>query len=130
MKNILVIIMQLFFLWLINEVGYFVVEMFKLPIPGNVLGMALLFILLSTGLVSLKWVEKASSVLIKHLAFFFIPIAVGLMNYGGLFLHNWLSLTVVIVGGAAIGLYITGFVSQVLAKKKEGEANDMAHHSS
>ncbi|MCD8501209.1 MAG: CidA/LrgA family protein [Bacillaceae bacterium] len=130
MKNILVIIIQLFFLWIINEIGYWIVEALKLPIPGNVLGMVLLFTLLATGVISLKWVEQASSALIKHLAFFFIPIAVGLMNFGPLFANNWLSLTVVIIGSTAVGLYVTGGVSQYLANKKEGEEINVDHHTS
>ncbi|MCT8136803.1 CidA/LrgA family protein [Anaerobacillus sp. CMMVII] len=120
MKKILVIVIQLFFLWLLNELGYFIVEALNLPLPGNVLGMVILFGLLMTGVVSLKWVEAASSLLIKHLAFFFIPIAVGLMNFGPLFLQNGVSLLIVIVGSAAIGIYATGAISQSLAEKKEG----------
>lgn len=129
MKKMLIIVIQLFFLWLLNELGYFVVEALNLPLPGNVLGMVILFVLLMTGVVSLKWVEEASSFLIKHLAFFFIPIAVGLMNFGPLFLQNGISLLLVIAGSAAIGIYITGAVSQTLAEKKVGANNDRSRNS-
>lgn len=129
MKKTVIILIQLVFLWFLNELGYFLVETFNLPLPGNVLGMVILFVLLMTGVVSLKWVEEASSFLIKHLAFFFIPIAVGLMNFGPLFLQNGISLLIVIVGSAAIGIYVTGAVSQTLADKKVGAANDRSRHS-
>jgi holin-like protein len=129
MKKTVIIVMQLFFLWLLNKLGYFLVEALNLPLPGNVLGMVILFGLLITGVVSLKWVEEASSFLIKHLAFFFIPIAVGLMNFGPLFLQNGISLLIVIVGSAAIGIYVTGAVSQTLAQKKEGNTHDRSRHS-
>ncbi|OIJ21324.1 murein hydrolase regulator LrgA [Anaerobacillus alkalidiazotrophicus] len=120
MKKALIVVVQLFFLWLLNELGYFLVNTFNLPIPGNVLGMVLLFILLLTGVVSLKWVEEASSLLIKHLAFFFIPIAVGLMSFGSLFIQHGITLASIVIGSAAIGIYVTGMISQTLAKKKEG----------
>ncbi|OIJ14139.1 murein hydrolase regulator LrgA [Anaerobacillus arseniciselenatis] len=129
MKKIGIIILQIGLLWFLNELGFFLVEAFHLPIPGNVLGMVILFVLLMTGVVSLKWVEEASSFLIKHLAFFFIPIAVGLMNFGALFIQNGIFLVVVIIGSAALGIYITGKVSQVLAEKKEGATNDRTRHS-
>jgi holin-like protein len=129
MKKTLIIVIQLFFLWLINEVGYFLVGAFNLPLPGNVLGLVILFVLLLTGVIPLKWVEEASTFLIKHLAFFFIPIAVGLMNFGPLFLQNGISLLIVIIGSAAIGIYVTGAISQRLAEKKVGAANDRSRHS-
>ncbi len=124
MKKFVIIILQLCLLWFLNELGYFLVEALNLPLPGNVLGMVILFGLLMTGVVSLKWVEEASSFLIKHLAFFFIPIAVGLMNFGPLFFQNGIFLVIVIIGSAAVGIYVTGLVSQVLAEKKEGASDD------
>ncbi|UTW70780.1 CidA/LrgA family protein [Anaerobacillus sp. HL2] len=77
-----------------------------------------------------KWVEEASSFLIKHLAFFFIPIAVGLMSFGSLFIQNGLSLVLVIIGSACIGIYVTGAVSQKLAKKKKVKKVEYIRHSS
>lgn len=129
MKKALVIVIQLFFLWLINEIGYLIVDILEVPIPGNVLGLVILFGLLMSGVVSLKWVEEASSLLIRHLAFFFIPIAVGLMNFGPLFIQNGISLFIIIAGSAAIGIYVTSRVAESLAKKKAGEADDRSRHS-
>lgn len=129
MKKLLVIFAQLIFLWFLNEVGYFIVETANLPVPGNVVGMIILFILLITKVISLRWVEEAATFLIKHLAFFFIPIAVGLMSFGSLFLDKGLYLLIVIMGSAVIGIYVTGAVSQTLADKKEGVSNDRSRHS-
>ncbi|MBM4764375.1 murein hydrolase regulator LrgA [Bacillus sp. B15-48] len=126
----IIVIIQLLFLWFLNELGYFLVKTFHLPIPGNVIGMVLLFVLLITGIVKLSWIEEASSFLIKHLAFFFIPIAVGLMNFGPLFLESGLSLLIVVIGSIIVGMYVTGVVSQGLANKKEGAKNDLTRHIS
>jgi holin-like protein len=41
--------------------------------------MLLLLGLLMSGIVKLEWFESVASLLLTHLAFFFIPIAVGLM---------------------------------------------------
>lgn len=123
MKKMTIVVIQLLFLWLLNELGYFLVNTFHLPVPGNVIGMVLLFVLLITGVVKLSWVENASSFLIKHLAFFFIPIAVGLMTFGSLFLKSGLSFLIVVIGSIVVGMYVTGFVSQGLVKKK-GSAED------
>jgi holin-like protein len=128
MKKMIMVVMQLLFLWLLNELGYFLVKTFHLPMPGNVIGMILLFVLLITGVVKLSWIEEASSLLIKHLAFFFIPIAVGLMNFGSLFLKSGLSFLIVVIGSIVVGIYVTGFVSQGLVNKKGGAKDGRTRH--
>jgi holin-like protein len=121
MKRLLLFIFQITGLWLLNELGYYLTEWLHLPIPGNVTGMLLLFFLLVSGIVRLEWIEKASSFLIRHLAFFFIPVAVGLMEFGGLFLENGVAILAAIVGSAAIGILVTGYTSQILEKREKGE---------
>ena len=129
MKKAIIVVLQLLFLWLLNELGYFLVKTFHLPMPGNVIGMVMLFVLLITGVVKLSWIEDASSLLIKHLAFFFIPIAVGLMNFGSLFLKSGLSFLIVVIGSIVVGMFVTGFVSQRLVKKKGGVEDGRTRHA-
>ena len=71
--------LQLLGLWLLNFAGVWIVETLGVSIPGNLVGMIGLYLLLSCGLVKLSWFDATRSFLIKHLAFFFIPITVGLM---------------------------------------------------
>lgn len=79
-----------------------------LPIPRNVIGMILLFFLLTTNVVKIEKVENLANFFLNHLAFFFIPAAVGLMNSfaslkGSIF--NVTVLTIVLSGiiGAVVG---------------------------
>lgn len=118
-KYIALFVAQLFLLWLLNQLGIFIVSFFHLPIPGNVVGMILLFILLMTGVIKLKWINEAASFLLKHLVFFFIPIAVGIMTFGALFLQAGLSLFLILIISASIGIIVTGTVSQMLTLKKK-----------
>jgi len=118
-KYIFIFILQLFVLWLINELGLLIVQWLHLPIPGNVFGMILLFILLVTGVFKLEWVNEASSFLIKHLVFFFIPITVGMMTLGTILLQNGLSLIVILIVSAVIGMVVTSGMAQLLGKKRE-----------
>jgi holin-like protein len=112
--------LQLFLLIALNYAGSFIVEFIHLPIPGNVMGMVLLFILLTTGIIRIEWVEAASNVLIKHLGFFFIPISVGLMTLDSVFLNNGFALMIILIASAFIGIAFSGFVAQTLLKRKEG----------
>lgn len=63
----------------------FVVDSLHLPVPAGVLGIITLFCLLLSGVIKEDYVSLAASMLLQHLVFFFIPIAVGLMNFGRVF---------------------------------------------
>lgn len=119
LKFIFVFILQLSVLWVLNELGSIIVQWMHLPIPGNVVGMLLLFILLLTGVIKLEWIDQASSFLLKHLVFFFIPITVGIMTLGPMFLQNGISLLVILIVSAILGIIVTGGSAQLLAKKRE-----------
>ncbi|WP_227103416.1 CidA/LrgA family protein [Intestinibacillus massiliensis] len=49
-------------------------------LPGNVLGMSLLFILLAFGVIKLSHVEEAADFFLKNMAFFFLPACLGILD--------------------------------------------------
>ena len=106
--------LQLAGLWALNFAGFWVVQKTALTIPGNVVGMLTLFVLLVAGVVRVSWFELTGSFLIKHLAFFFVPITVGLMNAGPLLLAHGPGIMLVLTISAAGGILLTGLTSQVL----------------
>ncbi|PLR87766.1 CidA/LrgA family protein [Bacillus sp. V33-4] len=58
--------------------GYSIVAVFRIQLPGSVVGMILLFVFLLTGIIRLDWVESAASFQLKHLTLLFIPPIVSL----------------------------------------------------
>lgn len=52
-----------------------------LTIPGSIIGMLILFGLLSTQILPFKWVKPGCNILIRYMALLFVPIGVGVMNY-------------------------------------------------
>ena len=52
----------------------------KLPIPGNVIGMILLFILLLTGIIKENHIYEASDILINNMSLLFIPGTLAIMD--------------------------------------------------
>ena len=97
----------------------YAVTVLDLPVPGNVLGIMVLFLLLSAGVVKERWISEAASFLLRHLVFFFIPVAVGLMNWGAVFYdYGWVLLGA-IVGSTALPLLVTGWLA--LRRKPEKE---------
>ena len=113
---------QLLALWSLNAAGAWAVAKAGLPVPGNLIGMVLLFALLASGIVKQSWFETSGSFLIKHLAFFFVPITVGLMDLGPLLAASGVGIIVTLTLSAALGLSLVGWASQLLLRDtKEGE---------
>lgn len=91
-----------------------------LPLPGNLVGMLLLLALLVTRVVRLEWVATTAGIFNRHLAFFFVPIAVGLMAFGPLFLRHRPAILVAIVVSTAVGIVVTGAVVSGLLRALAG----------
>ena len=123
MRTLITIVVQITALLVINHVGYALAAALHLPLPGNLLGMLLLLLLLATRVVPLRWVESSASVLVRHLGFFFVPITVGLMSLGELFLDNGIAILITLVVSAAIGIGVAGLSSQRLASTRDRRAS-------
>ena len=121
MKNALKIIVQVFLLWVIYYLSTWIVFLLQLPIPGTVLGMIILFTLLSTGVIKEEWLSAAANPLLKHLSFFFIPLAVELMQWGDLFMQKGSLLFIPLVVSILVALLTTGAIVQQLLKSRQVE---------
>jgi holin-like protein len=109
---------QIVVLWVIFAVSSAVVARRGLRIPGNLVGLGLLFVLLSAGIVKERWVSGATTLLTRHLAFFFIPITVGLMGLTDVVVANGAAIVITLVVSALLGICVAGFTSQALAARK------------
>ena len=110
---------QIVLLWLIFRCGTWLVGVLRISLPGNVAGMLLLFALLASGVVKPAVIEAGSGFLLKHFAFFFIPISVGLISFGGLMRQSGVELLVILVASAMIGVAVTGAAVQLLQQRRE-----------
>jgi len=118
MLKIVQLIIQVIILWVIYWIGNQVALLFSIPIPGNVLGMILLFACLSCGMIKVEHVQIATDLLLKHLVFFFIPFAVGLMKWGQLFYDNGIVLALAIIISGTLTFLTVGFLTQWLQGRK------------
>ncbi|WP_297421686.1 CidA/LrgA family protein [Clostridium sp.] len=99
--------------------GELLSSLLHLPIPGNILGMVILFILLLTNVIKVENISTVTNFLLDHLAFFFIPAGVGLMTSIGIIKSTWWQLLVVCLSTTIIIIGTTGVIVQVISKKKE-----------
>lgn len=51
------------------------------PVPGSVIGLAVLYALLQTRVIKLSWVEAGADFLLGHLMLFFVPAMLGLLSH-------------------------------------------------
>ncbi|HIH74990.1 MAG TPA: CidA/LrgA family protein [Methanosarcina sp.] len=109
------IILSIYFL------GELLQKAFELPVPGNILGMLILFISLYTGIIKLEMIDRMSNFLLDNLAFFFLPAGVSLITCftvleGKLTEVLWVSIlsTIIILG--VTGLTVE-FVKRFTRKK-------------
>lgn len=113
MSHVLKFTGQVFLLWVIYFLSTWVVKYFHIPLPGSVLGMIVLFTLLAAGVIKEEWLTTATTPLLKHLSFFFIPIAVELMEWGDLFVQKGYMLFLPLVVSTLVALLATGWFVQL-----------------
>ena len=95
-------------------VGEVIVVATGVPLPGPVMGMAILFILLVVrGQVSPS-LGKLSSGLLSHLSLLFVPAGVGVMLHADLLEAELLPIVVSLVVSTLITLVVTGWIMQKL----------------
>jgi holin-like protein len=79
--KIITIIIQILFIHIFLFLGALIKNLITIPIPASMVGLILLLIALSLKIVKLEWVEKGGNWLLAELILFFIPSAVGIVNY-------------------------------------------------
>lgn len=81
-----------------------------LPIPGPVLGMALLLILLLARPATIEALRPTSVELLKHLSLLFVPAGVGVMLHAARIADEWLPILVALVVSTALAIAVTALV--------------------
>lgn len=109
--------------WLLGcqVAGEVVVRSTGLPLPGPVVGMALLFALLQWRRpVPGAGVFVVSDVLLRHLQLFFVPAGVGVVVYLVALRESVLPVTVALVGSWLVGLVVAGGLVALWGRRARG----------
>jgi len=95
------------------------VRLLNLPVPGGVLGMALLFLLLCLKVVKLEHVKQVSDALISVMALFLVPNAVSILSDHQTVRGYWLPFLAVIALSTAVTLAVTGWTAALLLRRRD-----------
>ena len=105
-------------------VGELIVSLTHIPIPGNIIGLLLLLVGLCTKVIKVNQVETVANFFLDHLAFFFLPAGVSLMNSFGIIKASIIQIIIVCIITTAIIIASTGlivqFIVNLLNKNKKG----------
>ena len=89
-------------------IGELFVTVLQIPVPGPVVGMALLFLgLLVHGSIP-EDLGATANVLIGNLSLLFVPAGVGVMLHVQLLGRDWLPISVALVVSTALTIAVTG----------------------
>ncbi|WP_187158467.1 CidA/LrgA family protein [Lactobacillus apis] len=95
------------------------------PVPTPVIGLVLLYVLLTTHVIKLEWVDSFGSALISLISFMFVPSGISLAANLKIMREQGVQLLIVIVASTIILLvvtaYTTKFFSWIVNKVKNSQ---------
>lgn len=91
-------------------VGEISVMLLRIPVPGPVLGMVMLFLTLLLRRSSSKSLDDASSALLSHLSLLFVPAGVGMMVHFDRIVTEWLPISIALLSSTLITMAVTALV--------------------
>jgi holin-like protein len=105
-------------------IGEAIAFVFRLPIPGPVIGMLLLFLTLIArggmpGAAGANLRETANS-LLSHFSLLFIPAGVGVMVHFARIADEWLPILAALVGSTVLTIAATALTMRWLMKRSAG----------
>jgi holin-like protein len=89
----------------------------RLPVPGPVLGMALLLGLLLIRPSTIERLRPTSLELLKHLSLLFVPAGVGVMLHVARISKEWLPIVVALLVSTALAIAVTALVVTWTARR-------------
>jgi holin-like protein len=97
-----------------------------LPVPGPVIGLALLFVtLVRRGAVPSGLRETANG-LLSHLSLLFVPAGTGVMVHFARIGSEWLPIVVALVGSTLLTIAVTGLTMRALLAREAASEEDAA----
>ena len=97
--------------------GELVARGLRLPLPGAVVGLALLLIILIARNGPDPALRDTSNGLLRHLSLLFVPAGVGIVTELDALERNWFPILVALVASTAATLAVTGWMMGLLLRR-------------
>ncbi len=96
--------------------GRYLSSLLPFVFPGSIIGLVILFLLLECKVMRLEWIMPAGGLLMKHMAFLFIPAAVGMVSYLDQVYSSAVVILINVFSGIALIILVVGRLFQHLAE--------------
>lgn len=87
-----------------------------LPIPGGVIGLALLLLAFASGLIKPSSLQTGAGLLLTEMLLFFIPALMSLLDYGALMRHDGWRILLVIGVSTSMVMVVTAITVEVICR--------------
>ncbi|KAF2392827.1 CidA/LrgA family protein [Pseudomonas frederiksbergensis] len=116
LKYLARLIAELAVLLAIYLLGCQLAAWFALPIPGGVIGMALLLLAFAFGWVKPAALQMGAGLLMAEMLLFFIPALMSLLDYGGLLRDDGWRILLVIGVSTLMVMLVTAFTVELVVR--------------
>ena len=111
-------LIQLSIIFAVCLAGEFLSGIIPVTVPSSVMSMIILFVLLGCGIIKVYHIQSVSDFLLGHMAFFFVPAGVGLIDSFPQFADKLLPLLAVCTINTLITFIVTAAVVSLLSKRR------------
>ncbi|MCK4706832.1 MAG: CidA/LrgA family protein [Gammaproteobacteria bacterium] len=105
--------------------GEISVLLLRIPVPGPVLGMVMLFLTLVFRGRATASLDSASSALLSHLSLLFVPAGVGMIVHFDRIINEWLPITIALLLSTVITMAASAAImlgtNHLLSKKGQND---------
>ncbi len=104
-------------LLLCQLVGEIVARILSLPVPGPVVGMLMLWVVLSGRRSAPPWLHETAQGLLRHFPLLFVPAGVGIMVHIALLQREWLPLLMTLITSTLVTMIVTAAIMRFLLRR-------------
>lgn len=119
LKKCLGLILSFLAIYACLLVGRYISSLLPFVFPGSIIGLVLLFTLLEFKVLRLEWILPAGNLLMKHMAFLFIPASVGMVAYLNEVYSSALVILINVFAGIVLILLVVGRLFQHYSETPE-----------
>lgn len=112
-------IFQICLISVFSALGDYITRRFDFRVPGSIIGLILLFVLLEAGVIKIAWLDLGASWLLAELLLFFIPSAVGVIQYGRLMEMDGMKFLAVILTSTIMVMCVSGEITELFSKLRK-----------
>lgn len=105
--------MQLFVIFGLCLAGEGISAVLPFPFPSSVAAMVLLLLLLFSKVLKPQHLQQTGGFLLDHMAFFFIPVCVGVLEYWDVVVQNLWPILLISLLTTPLVFFVTGHVVQL-----------------